>query len=588
MIEVAEVPRALTPCAWCSIASFRINFSFFFSILWNAKYDKQQILIQAERLLLHDPSKTPMPCLRAQPLSPESDAGLSRGRSSSRPQRVAQPKAAGNYMVAKKLPPAKRSKSPRQRRKRTKKAAVCDDGNGLDDVILATGASLSVDSQAAAVTLQSHARRFLAHRLCAERREAVGSLEDMGFVRKRAVRELARSPGNLTSRRVLHAAAALASERMVAVQQLQCAVRVRLAQRQRAVLQAEHDEYWGYAFGLLREDAAERIQRVWRTRIACARARSYVDDLREWTSLKVQLREASQLRWTAALTLQRMARRWQYERVRRSWVTRRSLFFAQKQQRVADATDLNPFSESYVGQEEHRRRVEEEVGTLRAFGKPKGSAMHRALPAQVATLLNVLRLVDAINALLSRGLVVPSAAVDAHAPCEESMSAEAGASTNRGEGGMEVGRTLGASYDALTSWGDGALQARFSGATQYLKSAKRFGLIHFQGEAAKLAIAANRGMIVRSHCVGCSRAELLRRAMTQPLKIVPAMADVPNAAEKLAARLNDIPFKSMVDAFVSGSFDTDQIYAIVEEYDEGGYDDPGATKLAADTVELDC
>ena len=36
--------------------------------------------------------------------------------------------------------------------------------------------------------------------------------------------------------------------------------------------------------------------------------------------------------------------------------------------------------------------------------------------------------------------------------------------------------------DDLMGWGDKALQARFAGATQYLKAAKSFGLVHYGGE----------------------------------------------------------------------------------------------------------
>ena len=106
---------------------------------------------------------------------------------------------------------------------------------------------------------------------------------------------------------------------------------------------------------------------------------------------------------------------------------------------------------------------------LKAYGKPKGSAMHAALPAQVATVLNVLRFVDALNALLRRRLV------------DGVKEALVGGETR-----------LSASYDALMSWGDEALQARFSGATQYLKSAKKFGFLHYEGEAAVLAIGERR------------------------------------------------------------------------------------------------
>ena len=66
----------------------------------------------------------------------------------------------------------------------------------------------------------------------------------------------------------------------------------------------------------------------------------------------------------------------------------------------------NPFSSLFVGAEEHRRRVASKFGNgrggLKKHGAPSRGAMKRALPGQLATLLNTLRFVDAVNALLSR------------------------------------------------------------------------------------------------------------------------------------------------------------------------------------------
>ena len=50
---------------------------------------------------------------------------------------------------------------------------------------------------------------------------------------------------------------------------------------------------------------------------------------------------------------------------------------------------------------------------------------------------------------------------------------------------MPAERSRGISITSAASrvaWGDHALQARFSAGTQYLKSAKRFGLLRYRGE----------------------------------------------------------------------------------------------------------
>ena len=109
------------------------------------------------------------------------------------------------------------------------------------------------------------------------------------------------------------------------------------------------------------------------------------------------------------MVVQRSWRRLIARRTYASRVSRRFLFFSQAQAQLDRGEALNPFSGTYVGPLEHRRRVEAELEEkLRAYGAPKRSATERALPAQLATLLNVLRFVDAINAILDRGYVASS------------------------------------------------------------------------------------------------------------------------------------------------------------------------------------
>ena len=182
-------------------------------------------------------------------------------------------------------------------------------------------------------------------------------------------------------------------------------------------------------------------------------------------------------------------------------------------------------------------------------------------PWQVATLLNVLRFVDAVNALLFRRLVpVGRATAEANHALEDALAA---------------------TYGDLMAWGDEALQARFSGTAQYLKSAKRFGLLHFAGEAGALPTA--RSSTIASISIGCSRQQLLERASLQPHLIVPALVGLPNAADKLLARLHGPECVAMVQEYLCGSFDDDRIYTLVYDTDT----DDCASDADADDVDAD-
>ena len=236
--------------------------------------------------------------------------------------------------------------------------------------------------------------------------------------------------------------------RELAALRLQCATRQLLARRK------VHDTYWAYAYGLLNEDTAVRLQRWWRMRMAQRAACEGLQLLREWDTLAAEVAAAKAERTAAVSRLQRAVRRHTTD----VWVD--AMSGGVEAARAASGgldNEMNPFSAEWVGQTEHRRRVEaNQGGRLKTYGNPSLGAQVRALPSQLATLFNTLRFVDAVNTLLERDLV------------EVSEAAESGERS--------------ASYDALMAWGDKALQARFSAATQYLKSAKRFGLLHYAGE----------------------------------------------------------------------------------------------------------
>ena len=317
------------------------------------------------------------------------------------------------------------------------------------------------------------------------------------------------------ARRALRAAAAV---------RLQCATRQLLARR---ALQAA---YWAYAFGLLHEDSAGRLQRWWRMCVERRKARAGMQLLRDWDALLESIKETRAQRVAAATRLQRVLRR----HAAHVWVN--AMHGAHDNGEVESAFD--PFSKDYVGVEEHRRHVEtEEGGKLKRFGNPRLGAVQHALPGNLATLYNTLRFVDAVNTLISRRLVE----VTEH---------------------PEDGGTLSAKYDALMAWGDKALQARFSAASQYLRAAKKFGLLHFAGQMLHEGLASASVARVRSRSLHKSRQELLDAALRKPHRILPSMGagtamSRAVASDRLVRLLHSPEFLPQVLEFLSGSFEAE-------------------------------
>jgi hypothetical protein len=181
---------------------------------------------------------------------------------------------------------------------------------------------------------------------------------------------------------------------------------------------------------------------------------------------------------------------------------------------------INPLSSSYVGPEEHRRRIEERHGELKKYGSPKQEALDRALPGQLATAFNTLRFVDAINALVGSG-----------------------------ELGEEWRALDAAPFEALMGWRDGALQQRFSSAAQYLRSGKKFGLLHFEGEYPMGEVR------IQSRSMGYTRDQLWQSAIRQPQLIVPRMTG-PDDAEKLRTTMEQLSDATeQLNSFLMGAFD---------------------------------
>jgi hypothetical protein len=93
-------------------------------------------------------------------------------------------------------------------------------------------------------------------------------------------------------------------------------------------------------------------------------------------------------------------------------------------------------------------------------------------------MLNVLQFVDTVNSVFMRNLI-SMAAPDA------------------------------ATFEEIMSWEDGALQARFSGAAQYLKAAQKYGLLHYDGEMPQ-------GRLIRTCSLTKTRRDILSTVLEQP------------------------------------------------------------------------
>jgi len=124
--------------------------------------------------------------------------------------------------------------------------------------------------------------------------------------------------------------------------------------------------------------------------------------------------------------------------------------------------------------------------------------------------------------------------------------------TEAADGGLST------SYVELMAWGDKALQARFAGATQYLKAAKKFGLLHFRGEVLHEGVA-ERSNAVHSWSLGCKRQALLDLALLKPQRILPAIARAhPRVRDSVVRFLVfESSYAEQTADFLQGSFEQD-------------------------------
>ena len=375
-------------------------------------------------------------------------------------------------------------------------------------------------------------------------------------------------------------------------EQKEAAVLLQHHQRRRAArIRYERfaDFYWTFVYDLQRERAATALQRWIRARWARDKARADLDDLRGWDALLAMLSEARVRRTAAVEVLQRQRRLQKRVRRAREWRKRElrkrsSAIWAKTQnftQRIEDEKDKekrNPFSKQYVGQIEHRRLAEADSGApLGKFGKPSQTSKDAALPAQVATLLNVLRFVDAVNEILRRSLVVAVPCGGAGGSGGVDGGGDGGGGGDGDDGGGDGGvdgqgsasgpgcdsDSTACRFEELMSWNGQALQGRFSGAVQYLRSGKRYGLLDFDGELPQ-------GQLIRSLSFSCGRDILLRRALEKPHLVVPTLPPPPSLAEG-GGTANQDPtgegaqmrkqilksFAKLIDDFLEGTFETD-------------------------------
>lgn len=382
--------------------------------------------------------------------------------------------------------------------------------------------------------------------------------------------------------------------------------------------------YWEHADALKRERAATVVQRQARAAAEGREARAACAHLRAWDALLGELGEARRQRTAAARVLQWWVRARRRQRRAREWRRKellrrssRTYMQAQNFQRVIEkkqeAQRLNPFSTTYyVGAEQHRKAVEAMVGgKLGRFGTPSEGAAEKALGGQVATMLNVLRLVDAVNAVIRASTpdVGPRGAEARGATGRgaEGRGAEGRGAEGRGATGLRVdlGRGLprdatgpprininaaavalsggeaavdegewrraaeeeesgpvnnrvrlaaecaSLHFDELMRWNDQAIQARFSGVVQYLRSAKRHGLLDFSGEMPQ-------GARIESRCMHWSRRALLERALERGLHLVVPTLSQPSgsAAEDLRRKIAK-DFGAQLEEFINTSFEVE-------------------------------
>jgi hypothetical protein len=95
-------------------------------------------------------------------------------------------------------------------------------------------------------------------------------------------------------------------------------------------------------------------------------------------------------------------------------------------------------------------------------------------------------------------------------------------------------------------------QDRFSGAIQYLKAGRKFGLLSFEGEPLLFGAAS---LVVRSPSLGKTRAEMLAGCLERP-RLLAAMLDASRLGEllqqpRMQAKMDEFCRETFEDTFYS-------------------------------------
>lgn len=319
------------------------------------------------------------------------------------------------------------------------------------------------------------------------------------------------------------------SSRAAAAAQLQRVVRDKLAVRRTREHVAELRASRGAAAAVLQRQAHAWLEvRARKTNAAVvvqAQARQKLAAAHAKEKKKEQSQLSSRRMRRASLSKARMG---SVESSSAAKVGSVAAMFETQVAEVEASEELNPLSSKYVGPEEHRRRIEAVHGKLKKFGEPNKEATDRALPGQLATCLNTLRFVDALNTMLGRGLVTSDASQDDGVP-----------------------------FESVFDWQEGAMQQRFSSAAQYLRSGKRFGLLTFEGEYPR------GDVIIYSQSMVMDRKGLLEHALRMPHLIVPHFTNEGDDAALRCALEADTALVQQRDDFLRTSFDSD-LEAILE------------------------
>ena len=171
--------------------------------------------------------------------------------------------------------------------------------------------------------------------------------------------------------------------------------------------------------------------------------------------------------------------------------------------------ERNPNAEDYIGHERHYELARAEAGDeFYKKGKPTQKSMDRALPGQFATVLNMLNFVYDVSELIAQELL------EATFTFKELKQ-------------VRIGEALGNKKFEF-------LQDKYAAVVGYLKSARKFGLVDFEGQLEPMWCDDKQ---ISCRSVGWSRQQLLDTVRQE--EHLPLIAEA--NLEALRAVLTGIP-----------------------------------------------